>query len=139
MKPFIAPLLAAAVFSLGAAAPAAQAADNKVVIQVSDNDEAKWNLILNNAKNLQSALGKDNVDIEIVAFGPGINMFKMESTVGNRVSDARASGVKVEICENTMKAMKLAHADMLDNVGYVPGGVVEIMQRQKQGWTYLRP
>jgi uncharacterized protein len=42
-------------------------------------------------------------------------------------------------CENTMKGQKLARSDMLNSVGYVNAGVVEIMQRQQQGWAYLRP
>ena len=46
----------------------------KVVFQVSDNDPAKWNLALNNARNIQQDLGKDNVAIEIVAYGPGLAM-----------------------------------------------------------------
>ena len=118
---------------------AAAAADNQVVIQVSDNDKGKWSLALNNARNLQAAFGKDKVDIEIVVYGPGIGMLKADSLVGNRVTDAAAKGVKVVACQNTMKAKKLSPQDMLASVGYVPGGVVEIMQRQKQGWAYIRP
>jgi intracellular sulfur oxidation DsrE/DsrF family protein len=140
MKPLFTPLLAAAVLGLGAlAAPAALAAEHKVMLQVSENDEAKWNLALNNAKNLQAAFGKDNVEIEIVVFGPGIGMLKAESTVGNRVIDAGAGGVRLIACENTMKAQKLQRDDMLDGVAYVPAGVAEITLRQKQGWAYIRP
>lgn len=122
-----------------AAAQAASARQNRVVMQVSDNDPAKWNLALNNARNLQSDLGAANVDIEIVAYGPGIGMLKGESVVGDRVSEALGHGVKVSACENTMRGQKLAKADMLDGIGYVPAGVVEIMQKQQQGWAYLRP
>ena len=111
----------------------------KVVFQVSDNDPAKWNLALNNARNLQSDLGAQNVEIEIVAYGPGIGMLKSESAVGNRIGEALKSGVKVSACENTMRGQKLAKTDMLDGIGYVPAGVVEIMQKQQQGWAYLRP
>ena len=53
----------------------------KVLFQVSDNDPAKWNLALNNARNVQADLGKDKVQIEIVAYGPGLNMLKAESKV----------------------------------------------------------
>jgi hypothetical protein len=134
----------AAIFALSlAAAPVvpAQGAEpaNKVVMQVSDNDPAKWNLALNNAKNLQTDLGASNVAIEIVAYGPGIGMLKADSAVGNRIGDALAAGVKVAACENTMRGQKLAKADMLGGIGYVPAGVVEIMQRQQQGWAYIRP
>lgn len=122
-----------------AAAQATSAAHNRVVMQVSDNDPAKWNLALNNARNLQSDLGASNVEIEIVAYGPGIGMLKAESVVGNRIGEALGKGVKVSACENTMRGQKLAKSDMLDGIGYVPAGVVEIMQKQQQGWAYLRP
>lgn len=112
---------------------------NRVVVQVSDNDPGKWNLALNNAKNLQSDLGAGNVEIEIVAYGPGIAMLKAESVVGNRIGEALGQGVKVSACQNTMRGQKLTKADMLDGIGYVPAGVVEIMRRQQEGWAYLRP
>lgn len=136
--------LVAACFALAlAAAPAVQAQApepaNKVVMQVSDNDPAKWNLALNNAKNLQTDLGASNVAIEIVAYGPGISMLKADSAVGNRVGEALAAGVKVAACENTMRNQKLVKDDMLAGVSYVPAGVVEIVQRQQKGWAYLRP
>ena len=111
----------------------------RVVLQVSDNDPGKWNLALNNAKNIQTDLGAANVDIEIVAYGPGINMLKGDSIVGNRVGEAMASGVKVVACENTMRNQKLARDDMLPKVAYVNAGVVELMQKQQQGWAYIRP
>jgi uncharacterized protein len=111
----------------------------KLVVQVSDNDPKKWNLALNNMKNVQDALGKDKVDIELVAYGPGIDMLKMESTAGNRVNDAVAGGIKVVACENTMDAQKLTKADMLKGISYVPAGVIELMQKQKEGYAYIRP
>jgi intracellular sulfur oxidation DsrE/DsrF family protein len=139
MKTAIASLCTAALLVLGAIAPAAFAADRQVVLQVSDNDEGKWNLALNNVRNLQAELGKDKIDIEIVVYGPGISMLKAESTVGNRVADAAASGVKVVACENTMKGQKLVKDDMLPTIDYVKVGVIELMDRQKQGWAYIRP
>lgn len=128
---------------LGALAQPATAATvdgkAKMVIQVSDNDPAKWNLALNNAKNIQKDLGKDKVELEIVAYGPGIGMLKAESEVANRIQEAVDSGVQVVACENTMRAQKLSKGDMNSTIGYVNAGVVEIMQKQQQGYTYLRP
>ena len=111
----------------------------QVVLQVSDPDPAKWNLALNNARNAQVDLGADKVDIEIVAYGPGINMLKFDAVTANRVSEAVKNGVKIVACENTMTAQKIVKADMNPAVSYVPAGVVHIMQRQHQGWAYVRP
>ena len=111
----------------------------KVVFQVSDGDAAKWNLALNNARNVQQDLGVAKVDIEIVAYGPGIGMLKAEALTANRITEATQSGIQVVACENTMQAQKLTKADMQSGIGYVTAGVVEIMKRQGEGWAYIRP
>ncbi len=112
---------------------------HKLMIQVSDNDPAKWNLALNNAKNVQDDVGAANVDIAIVAYGPGIGMLKLESPTAARVADAMKANVRVVACENTMRAQKIVKDDMLPAISYVPAGVTEIMKKQGEGWAYLRP
>jgi uncharacterized protein len=121
------------------AGTAAWAQQQKVVFQVSDPAEGKWNLTLNNAHNVQQLLGKDNVKVEIVVYGPGIGMLKLDSPVATRVAEAVANHVDIVACEQTMKAQKLTKADMLKESGYVPGGVVELMKRQGEGYAYIRP
>jgi len=93
----------------------------------------------NNAKNLQSDLGASNVEIEIVAYGPGLNMVKAGSAVAPRIDEAVLGGMKINACENTMHAQKVTRAEILAGVTYVPAGVVEIMKRQQEGWSYIRP
>ena len=138
----VAVLAAVGIFSVTVSHAQAQPAAvqrAKVVIQVSDSDQGKWNLALNNAKNIQTDLGAANVDVEIVTYGPGIDMLKLDSPVGGRIGEASTAGVKVIACENTMRGQKLTRADMLNGIGYVPAGVVELMSRQQQGWAYIRP
>ena len=134
------PFLGAATLALLATAlalPVARAADKayKVVFQVSDADPAKWNLALNNVRNVQHDLGLDNVEIEIVAYGPGIGMLKKDSVVGSRIAQTMAAGTTVI----AMQTQKLGRADMLEDIGFVPAGVVELMKRQKEGYAYVRP
>lgn len=129
-----------ASFSSNAAdMPAIQAKRDHVVFQVSDPVVGKWNLALNNAKNVQDILGKENVDVEIVVYGPGIDMLKVESEIGDKVDQAISQGVQIVACENTMEANKLTKDDMLPSISYVRGGVIELMKRQKEGWAYIRP
>lgn len=112
----------------------------RIVLQVSDDDPKKWNLALNNARNAQQDLGgPKNVDIEIVAYGPGINMLKMDAVTANRVSDAIKTGISIVACENTMGAQKIDKAEMNPSISYVPAGVIQLMRRQQQGWAYVRP
>ena len=132
-------IVSATVLPAAAQQPQATPQRARVVIQVSDADPAKWNLALNNAKNIQTDLGAANVDVEVVTYGPGIDMLKLDSVAAGRIADATKAGVSVVACENTMRNQKLTKSDMLNGISYVPAGVVEIMSRQQQGWAYIRP
>lgn len=120
-------------------AQAATPEKQSVIMQVSDNDPAKWNLTLNNARNVQQMLGKNNVEVEIIAYGPGINMLKFDSEVANRMQEAADNGVAIRACGVTMKAQKLTVKDLYPAVKVVPGGVIEIMKREREGWAYIKP
>jgi len=111
----------------------------KVVLQVSDNDPAKWSLALNNAKNVQQDLGKDKVQIEIVAYGPGLGMLKAESKVADRLAGALDDNIGLIACENTMTNTKVSRSEMYGGIAYVKAGVTHIMKRQQEGWAYIRP
>jgi intracellular sulfur oxidation DsrE/DsrF family protein len=133
------------MLGLSAAAPAlAQpkkpaAGRQRVVLQISDNDPAKWNLALNNAKNVQADLGKDNTQIEIVAYGPGLAMLKAESPVAARLAGALDDSVGLIACENTMHNTKVTRDQMYGGIAYVQAGVTHLMKRQQEGWAYIRP
>lgn len=133
----LAPLAASAQQS--SAAGAQNAEHYKVVLQVSDADPAKWNLALNNARNIQQDLGKGNVDIEIVAYGPGLGMLKADSKVADRLAQALDASIGLMACENTMRNTKVTKEQMYSGISYVDAGVVHIMKRQREGWAYVRP
>lgn len=132
-------LVAAGLLSTSAAEAADTQAHERVVLQVSDDNPKTWNQALNVIENLQESYGKQNVDVELVAFGLGIGILKLESVAGNRVQEALRSGARVVACEVTMRRQKLVKADMLSNIDYVPGGVVEIIAKERQGWAVIRP
>ena len=126
----------AVLFALVLALPAfAQGTKHRVVFQVSDADPAKWNLALNNARNVQADLGKDNVEIEIVAYGPGLPMLKSDSKVAARLAQALDSSIALLACENTMQNTKVGRDDMYYGIAYVQAGVTHLMKRQREGWA----
>ena len=131
-------LLIAVLLSL-LALPVLAQQKQRVVIQVSDNDPQKWGLALNNARNVQQDLGKDNVQIEIVAYGPGLGMLKAESKVADRLAGALDNNIGLIACENTMTNTKVSRSEMYDGIAYVKAGVTHIMKRQQEGWAYIRP
>jgi intracellular sulfur oxidation DsrE/DsrF family protein len=138
-RSFLSLFAVAATLPLLAVAQGTASKATRVVVQVSDGDPARWNMVLNNVKNVQDALGAGNVTVEIVAYGPGIGMLKADAPTSARLSEAIKGGVAVEACENTMRGFKLTRAEMNPAIGYVPAGTVQIIKREQEGWAYLRP
>lgn len=147
----LAMLVLVAVLPLAACATEEAAKEpHKVVIHVDDNDKGKMNMALNNAANVTSYYQDkgEEVMIEIVAYGPGLMMY-MDSAKKNPVHKRVASftdsfpNVGFRACGNTLKKMtkknKGKAPKLVASAQVVPSGVVQLMTRQQEGWSYVRP
>jgi uncharacterized protein len=111
----------------------------KIVLQVSDGNTATWNQALNVVGNLREVYGPDT-QIELVAFGQGINMLRFDAPVVSRVLEAQTNlGAKIYACENSMARNKLSRSDMASDVIFVKAGIEHIITRQREGWINVRP
>ena len=129
-------------FFLVATAYAQENTANKLVIQVSTDDVITQKIALNNAVNLQKLYGLDNIVIEIVAYGPGLQLLTENSVMASRVESLAMQEITFSACENTMEAQHKRTGKMpllLDGVGTVNAGVARIMELQQQGYAYIRP
>ena len=153
----LASLAAVPVFSSPACArtPAASSSrqetsekkQHRVVIQVSENDPRIMNIALNNAENLTKFYEQagETVQIEIVAFGPGLSMVRSDtSPVKDRLAAlvGRPQQVTFSGCGNTLSTQSRQEGkdiSLLPEARLVPTGIGRIVQLQEQGWTYVRP
>jgi intracellular sulfur oxidation DsrE/DsrF family protein len=117
-------------------------AEERIVLQISDSDPFKQTLVLNVANNLIKHYGQDKVDVEIVAFGPGLRLMFKENVNSGRIQGLTDSGVKFSACKNTIAGMtkKLGHAPELNsNAVLVSAGVVRIIELENQGFKLIKP
>ncbi|MHB8454586.1 MAG: DsrE family protein [Acidiferrobacterales bacterium] len=117
----------------------AAADESGVVVQVNNDNLAKWAFTLTNVDNIQTQLGKKKVKIEVVAFGPGIFMLERNSGIRQQLDEAMKNGVTFRASEASMREHKLARKDIYPGVTFVPSGVAEIVNKQRDGWAYLKP
>ena len=144
--PFAAAVIGLLAF-LPVTATIAAETTHKVAIQVDENDAQRMNLALNNAKNVANyykAKG-EKVEIEVVTFGPGLHMLRADtSPVKARIVTFAATyeNVAFRACSNTLAGMTKKEGKqppLMDMAEKVPSGVVHLMQRQEEGWSYIRP
>ncbi|HLZ01109.1 MAG TPA: hypothetical protein VKR55_03045 [Bradyrhizobium sp.] len=120
-----------------------------IAIQVDQNDPALMNLVLNNVENTAEYFNSkgEEAQIEVVAFGPGLNMLREDkSPVKDRLKRIQEgsfpSTVKFSACGVTRKKMEEAegHAiPIVPEASMVASGVVRLTELQELGWSYIRP
>nr|VFK16735.1 MAG: hypothetical protein BECKLPF1236A_GA0070988_101538 [Candidatus Kentron sp. LPFa]VFK32197.1 MAG: hypothetical protein BECKLPF1236C_GA0070990_101608 [Candidatus Kentron sp. LPFa] len=120
---------------------AAEQVKYRLFLQVSEDSVDKLNLALDNAHNVQMLFGPENIEIEIVVFGRGVNTLKHYAPIpiAHKVKAAKYAGVRIVACENSMRTYKLRPSDMLPEARYVEAGVMELVEKQTEGWSYVRP
>lgn len=118
-------------------------AEKKVVLQISDKDAYKQTLVLNVASNLIKHYGPDQVDVEIVAFGPGLRLMFADNSNAGRIDNlSEGSGVRFSACSNTLRKVTkaLGQEPVLNpNATHVSAGVVRILDLTEQGYTLIKP
>ena len=119
------------------------AADRKMAIQINSNDPLTQKMALISARNLKAVIGKDNIDVELVVYGPGLSVIKSENRNSSRVQNLMEEyGLKVSVCEGTLKGYAKrngSEADIIGGVARVPTGAIRLLELQEKGYAYLRP
>ncbi|MGY4474666.1 DsrE family protein [Bradyrhizobium sp. USDA 3364] len=117
-------------------------AEHKVVLQLSDNDPKKQGLVISVANNLMKHYDPDKVAVEIVAFGPGIELLKPDNPNRRLVESLVAQGARVDICLNTVDTIERDSGKRPDYIAAatpVQVGVAQILLLTENGYTLVRP
>jgi uncharacterized protein len=117
-------------------------AEHRVVLQLSDNDPKKQSLVISVAYNLLKLYDPDKVAIEVVAFGPGIDLLFPDNANRKLIESLVAQGVKFDICLNTVDTIE---RETGKRPQYIPAatpvqvGVGQILSLTENGYTLVRP
>jgi intracellular sulfur oxidation DsrE/DsrF family protein len=117
-------------------------AEHRLAIQLSDNAAAKQNMALSVAYNLLKFYGPDKIAIEVVAFGPGIDLLRADSPRRARVDSLIAQGVQFDVCMNTVETIERETGKTVElnpKAVQVVAGVAQILALTEKGYTLVRP
>lgn len=114
---------------------------HRVVMHMNSGDEKVQRGTLNNIRHLYQEVGPERLQVELVAHGAGLSVFMKSATAfGKELTQLRADyGVNYTACSNTMKALKITRDDLIEEVADTVPAMVRLMERQEQGWAYIKP
>jgi uncharacterized protein len=127
--------------------PASALERHRLALQISDDDAAKMNAVLNVAANVSKYYSDkgEEIEIQVVAFNAGLNMLRQDkSPVLTRLQSFKQGmpNVAFKACENTLEAMTRKEGKeppLVENAERVKAGVVTLIELGEQGWTIVRP
>ncbi|MBQ8105373.1 MAG: hypothetical protein IJ127_21145 [Afipia sp.] len=117
-------------------------AEHFIALQISDSDQKKQRLVLSVASNLQKAYGQDKIAIEVVAFGPGIDLLRAESENRSLVDSLITQGVRFDVCGNTLDTIERETGQrprINPHAVEVQVGVGHLLTLSEGGYTVIRP
>jgi intracellular sulfur oxidation DsrE/DsrF family protein len=117
-------------------------ADHHLALQLSDNDPKKQALTLSVANNLLKYYGPDRIAIEVVTFGPGIDLVRAGSPQRAEVDSLISQGVQFDVCMNTVDTIEREtgrQVELNPRAVKVVAGVAQILALTEKGFTLVRP
>lgn len=117
-------------------------AEHRIVLQLSDNDPKKQGLVISVANNLLKLYDPDKVAIEVVTFGPGIELLRPDNPNRKLVESLVAQGVRFDVCLNTVDSIERDTSKRPEFIAVatpVQVGVGQILSLTENGFTLVRP
>ena len=135
MKTFITICLSVMLFATNTQAQ--NNAAHKIIFQLVNGDTSSHKVLMKQFGNILSIA--PDTKIEVVCHGPGIDMMMQEkSIVINKIKEFKEKGVVFNVCEFSLKERKVDKSKLIEQSTFVPAGTIEIVEKQEQGWSYIK-
>jgi intracellular sulfur oxidation DsrE/DsrF family protein len=111
--------------------------EHRIVFQFTNADTIQQKAFTKQLQNITDYW--PNVKIEVVLYNKGLEYLMTDfSKHITEIEALKAKGVNFVVCENTMKQRKIDKSKFIQSATYIPAGIIEIVEKQEQGWSYVK-
>ena len=112
----------------------------KIVFSIDSANPKEINHVLSTVNNVMKFYRPENTEVVVVTYAQGIkSLLKKENKeIRTRIESLMTYDVEFIACGNSMRTLKMDRKELLDDIDYVTAGIVEIIERQLQGYTYIK-
>lgn len=104
------------------------------------DEVGKWELTLKNVSNLMQQIDIQTAHVEVVANSEAVTGYVLsQSPFAPAMRQLSAQGVTFIACNNALKALGIDPGHLAPFVNVVPAGVLELVERQTEGYAYIKP
>jgi intracellular sulfur oxidation DsrE/DsrF family protein len=111
--------------------------EHKIIFQLTSGDTIAHKQLMKQFGNMLSV--SPTTKIEVVCHGAGLDMLVTGKTiVEDKIKMYAEKGVVFNACEFSIKERKVDRSQIIKSAGFVPAGIIEIVSKQEQGWSYIK-
>lgn len=113
----------------------------QLIFSIPTSETKEVNRIISTVNNVIKFYGVENTEVVIVAYGQGLKSLlkKDDADIRKRIEALMTYDVEFIACENTMRTLHIDKKDLLDDISFATAGIVEIIERKLQGYSYTQP
>lgn len=112
-------------------------AEHRIIFQLTSGDTTAHKQLMKQFANILTV--SPTTKIEVVCHGAGLDMLVSDKTiVEEKVKQFAEKGVVFNACEFSIKERKVDRSKIIKSAGFVPAGIIEIVSKQEQGWSYIK-
>jgi intracellular sulfur oxidation DsrE/DsrF family protein len=110
---------------------------HNVVFHLSTSDTLAYRALTKQLTNVLNIWPKANIEVVVHNKGLGF-VIKEKSQFETEINKLVNKGVKFVVCENSLQQQKLNKDQIFSQADFVPAGLVEIIEKQEKGWSYIK-
>lgn len=112
----------------------------KIILSIKSEDAKHIHSAITNAVNVLKVYGPEQVNMKIVFYSGAVKgLTKKEKDIAARIIALMDLDVIFIACSNAMRSKNIDEKELIDDVEIVTSGIVEIVERVKEGWVYIAP
>ncbi|QUX95608.1 hypothetical protein C0J08_09355 [Marinomonas sp. CT5] len=119
----------------------------KVIFHIDEVE--KWPLLLANVRNLVKVVDVSASCIAVLVNSKAVIIFDEQNSASSPkvalashsdlIQELVEQGVKFKLCQNSLKGFGIAAESLSDDLEVVPVGVLELIEKQADGFAYIKP
>lgn len=112
----------------------------KIVFSIDTLDNKSANHVISTVNNVIKFYRPENTEVVVVVYSQGVKILKKESDkeTRKRIEALMTYDIEFVACENSLRTLGIKKKELIDDLSYGTAGIVEIIERQLQGFTYIK-
>lgn len=109
------------------------------------DEETRWKTCLGNVYNTLKYLNEHQQagDVLVVVNAAAVKQLTSngadEAGFLDELKDYLRQGVQIKACENALRGYQIDEKDLVEGILIVPAAIIELVERQNEGYAYIRP